>query len=253
MSRLRPDEARIRTFALTIAETTLAPPQPAGFEAFVTVNAGVVTMTQEARRRFIDSATGVFAASGTPFALTFDGRCELRIVYVCESLGLAKPGSLHVNRLLRALIERAASAGYLDPAVPREANLLDVLEDELRALEAAPAARALTLPADVRLRAAAELFLSADDRVTIAAAAAYAGMTARTFDRAFLRETGMTPRAWRAFAGLERAHAALTVGASVTDAGLACGYASTSAFIAAYRAAFGRTPGRVRPRSSQPR
>jgi AraC-like DNA-binding protein len=44
---------------------------------------------------------------------------------------------------------------------------------------------------------------------------------------------------------LNAAAAALANGATVTEAGLIAGYASLSAFIAAFARAFGATPGRV--------
>jgi AraC-like DNA-binding protein len=54
----------------------------------------------------------------------------------------------------------------------------------------------------------------------------------------------MTPRAWLQRARLRAATLALAFGASITEAGLASGYASLSAFIAAYRSVAGVTPGR---------
>ena len=53
----------------------------------------------------------------------------------------------------------------------------------------------------------------------------------------------MTFRTWRQRMRLVSALPALERGERVTDVALACGYDSTSAFIAAFRQQFGATPG----------
>lgn len=69
------------------------------------------------------------------------------------------------------------------------------------------------------------------------------GMSVRTLERQFLRETGMNLRSWRLRARLLEALPMLERGDAVTDVALACGYESTSAFIASFREFFGTTPG----------
>lgn len=69
------------------------------------------------------------------------------------------------------------------------------------------------------------------------------GVSLRTLERLFQRETGLSMRQWRTRARLLHALPQLERGDRVTDVALACGYESTSSFIAAFRAFFGRTPG----------
>jgi AraC-like DNA-binding protein len=52
----------------------------------------------------------------------------------------------------------------------------------------------------------------------------------------------MTFPQWRAQLRLQHALLSLATGASVTGTATTCGYASLSAFIAAFRDAFGSTP-----------
>jgi AraC-like DNA-binding protein len=66
----------------------------------------------------------------------------------------------------------------------------------------------------------------------------------RTLQRIFLEEKGLRFVEWRQRLRLIHAVTALNAGASVTEAGAAAGYASTSAFIAAFRAQMGETPAR---------
>jgi AraC-like DNA-binding protein len=66
--------------------------------------------------------------------------------------------------------------------------------------------------------------------------------------RCFAEETGMTIENWRQKARLIHSAAILAEGVGVSDASLACGYESSSAFIAAFRKQFGVTPRRFRLR-----
>ena len=66
----------------------------------------------------------------------------------------------------------------------------------------------------------------------------------RTLERRFVVETGSSLGRWRLRLRLTRALELLAAGMSVSDAGLAVGYASTSAFVAAFKRELGSTPGR---------
>lgn len=69
------------------------------------------------------------------------------------------------------------------------------------------------------------------------------GGDGKTLSRLFLHDTGLTFRAWRQRLRLLGALTPLENGERVTDVALACGYDSTSAFIAAFRQQFDATPG----------
>lgn len=69
------------------------------------------------------------------------------------------------------------------------------------------------------------------------------GVSVRTLERQFQRDTGMNMREWRLRARLLHALPLLERGDSVTDVALSCGYESTSSFIASFRRFFGTTPG----------
>jgi AraC-like DNA-binding protein len=61
----------------------------------------------------------------------------------------------------------------------------------------------------------------------------------------FIRETGLSFGLWRQKVRLLDSIRLLTEGKSVTEAALDVGYASVSAFIAAFRETFGYTPGKL--------
>src|SRR5262249_32489254 len=71
-----------------------------------------------------------------------------------------------------------------------------------------------------------------------------AGASRRTLERVFQKETGMSVGRWRQQARLLHAMRLLARGERVTAIALEVGYESSSAFIAAFSAALGTTPGR---------
>jgi len=148
---------------------------------------------------------------------------------------------LEVPPLVRELIRAVTSLPVdYDEAGPA-GRLVAVLLDQLAGL--AEVRFSLPLPVDGRLtRLAAELEQRPDDPRTLRELSAAAGLSARTMTRLFLRETGLTFRAWRRRLRLLKSLTGLEAGESVTAVALDSGYTSTSAFIAAFRREFGATP-----------
>jgi len=120
---------------------------------------------------------------------------------------------------------------------------MEILFDELSVLPASPID--LPMPRDARaLRAALSVRATPGSGHALADAARGAGASARTLERLFRDETGFSFGAWRQRARLLRALQLLAENESVTQAAIAVGYASTSAFVAAFRRELGVTPGR---------
>jgi AraC-like DNA-binding protein len=101
----------------------------------------------------------------------------------------------------------------------------------------------LQLPSDARLARAAHALLDdvGDDR-RLEDWAHFAGMSRRSFMRAFSAEVGMSFGRWRQQARLFAALEMLAQGKSVTEAAVAVGYDSVSAFIEMFRKMLGTTP-----------
>jgi AraC-like DNA-binding protein len=148
-----------------------------------------------------------------------------------------------VGTLLSALIVHIVSVGMLDRRCGEHDRLAGVLMDFIGAAKSMDLV--LPLPRDSRAqRLAGHLRAEPGERRDLEALASDAGASLRTLQRCFADETGMTIEAWRQKARLIQSAAALAEGASVTNAALACGYDSPSAYIAAFRKQFGVTPGR---------
>lgn len=145
-----------------------------------------------------------------------------------------------VSPLLRELI-RALHQEDIDASGQRllELALLDQLGRAKRA-----ATLGLTKPNDSRALAVADALEDdpADAR-TLAQFGVAVGASARTLQRIFVAETGSTFGRWRTQLRLQHGVVALGDGASVSEAAMRCGYREPSAFIAAFKQAFGTTPG----------
>lgn len=148
-----------------------------------------------------------------------------------------------VDALTRAIIAEAATIGDGYRENSTESRLLGVLHDRLAALRTDPLP--LAMPRDPRARRVCTALLEnpADDR-SLAEWGHVVGASSRTLSRIFVRETGVGFSAWVQRMRLSRALDLLEAGASVTATALDLGYASVSAFCAAFRRQFGRSPGR---------
>ncbi len=187
----------------------------------------------------------VWVPPGMAHTVATSSRAEMRSLYISEAQSVFRPARcvvLSVTPLARELILAAAA---LPPDYDEEGpagRLVAVLLDQLAGLP--QAGFSLPWPSDERLAAVCRALTDRPDDARLARDwAAEAGMTERTLGRRFLAETGMTFGAWRRRIRLLAALSLLEAGRSVTATGLECGYESTSAFIAAFREAFGITPG----------
>ena len=151
----------------------------------------------------------------------------------------ARAGAMSVSPLLRELVERATVIGMLDRRDPLEAALATLLVAELT--EVGPPPLAVPEPAGAPARRAAELLTTG---MTVAQAATAIGVGRRTLERVFRAETGLPAGRWRQYRLLLRGLEEVADGATVQDASVIAGYRTPSAYVSAFRAAFGTTPTR---------
>ena len=148
---------------------------------------------------------------------------------------------IEVPSLLRELIVYVVGSGGLDGSTTSDRALFRVLVDQLRVVPERPLS--LPMPADSRARRVAEAVLSnPGSSVSLDALVRRSGASARTMERTFLSQTGMTFGRWRQHARLHEAIRLLGEGHPVVTVALQVGYLSPSAFVSAFRKCFGRTP-----------
>jgi AraC-like DNA-binding protein len=188
----------------------------------------------------------VWIPAGVQHAVTMRGAVSMRTVYFAEDagVGLESTTVVNVSPLLREIVVHCATLGRLDVSDPHEARLAGLLVDLLAAVETVPLS--LPMPRDPRaVRVAEAVRRDPASSATVAMLARKAAAGARTVERLFLAETGMTFGTWRKQARLHHALVLLAQGVAVANVASEVGYSSPSAFIATFKTTLGTTPGRV--------
>lgn len=209
---------------------------------------GVMRITTDDAGFIVPPMHALWMPAGAPHQVVTEGSVAMRALFLREDAAAAGPGTatvLAVSALLRELILAACAEPLEWDQAGRAGHLAALILDEI--------ARAATLPfrvpepRDPRLKrlAAALRAAPASDR-TLEAWARFAGASPRTLERRFRAETGLSFARWRQTLRLAEAAARLAGGETPAQAAAAVGYASAPAFGAAFRAAFGITPGVAR-------
>ncbi|MFD0578189.1 AraC family transcriptional regulator [Dactylosporangium darangshiense] len=201
---------------------------------------GTVSISTGAGAWVLPSTRALWIPAGVEHAVDVSGPAVFRAVHIDRSPhGWSAPTVVAVTSLLREL------AAYLtDPALRgdarrrAEAVLLDVLRPVSAATLEVP------MPADERALAVARAILAdPSDARGLAAWGREAGASGRTLARAFTAETGLSFGRWRTNARLRAALFLLAAHTPVSVVSRRVGYGTPSAFIAAFRAALGVSPG----------
>jgi AraC-like DNA-binding protein len=187
----------------------------------------------------------VLIPAGTLHSIRMWGEVAGRSLYFLPSLRTVDECRvISVTPLLREMVDRVIEWRALDTRIATHQAMLTVLLYELSA--SAETQLSLLLPVDRRALAVARHLLDCPSAgESIDEVARLNGASKRTLERLFRSETGLSVGLWRQKARLLDSVRTLAEGASVTTVALESGYASLSAFIAAFRKTFGYTPGAV--------
>jgi AraC-like DNA-binding protein len=148
---------------------------------------------------------------------------------------------INVSPLLQQLIVHLCEHGKLSRRLRIHAHLINVLIDQLEAVETVPLQ--LPTPRDPRAaRVAAALQSDLGESRSVDWACKQAGASKRTIERLFRQETRLSLGKWRQQLRLLRSMQLLAAGEKITSAALEAGYSTPSAFIAMFRKALGTTP-----------
>ncbi len=205
---------------------------------------GVMTVDTSIGTWVVPPRRAVWIPAGFEHAIRTTGLVRMQTLYL-------HPGYRHlperccvidVTPLLRELILETMRLKMLADKVPEQARLAAVLLDQIIHRRENPLQ--FKLPTDARARRVAEnAMANLSATKSISELMHGSGASIRTIERLFLKESSMTFGRWltqvKALHALER----LAAGDSVTAAGLAVGYDSTSAFIAMFKRVLGKTPG----------
>ena len=208
--------------------------------------AGVMTVWTEFGAWVAPPHWAIWVPAGVNHQIRFSGDCGLRTLYLRPDAQDGLPAVcavVTVSPLLRELVLRVIQMGMLDGRLAPHRALALLIQGEIVRRDAA--AFDLPMPSGEATRRAAERMAAEEAHpLGVTALAGCVGLSPRTLERRFLAETGMTVAAWRRQARLLSALRRLAGGAPVKAAANAAGYASPSAFVNAFKGAFGATPGR---------
>ncbi|ASR36214.1 AraC family transcriptional regulator [Prauserella marina] len=166
--------------------------------------------------------------------------CSLYLAPEQCPLDWPEPTAVGIDGLLAELIEYLAR-GDLDAAARSRAEAL--LPDLLRPLPTRPID--VPAPSDERVQVvAAALLANPADQRSLSAHALAAGVSRRTMTRLFVHDTGMSFDQWRTQVRLRASLPLLAEGQPVSRVAHSVGYATASAFLAAFRRTVGTTPRR---------
>jgi AraC-like DNA-binding protein len=238
----------IRTLACTYYGGCHVEPHVHPWGQLIYAATGVMRVKAAGRLWLVPPARAVWAPAGLEHEIWARGDFAMRTLYISPALAASLPSEcvgLDVPPLLRELIVHIVGIGMLREDDPDHRALAQVAVGLLKSPQPLPSS--LPWPRDGRAVAAAERLLSDPSApAELEAVARASGASARTLQRLFLDETGFGYAEWRQRLRLLHAATLLGAGSSVTEAGLEAGYATTSAFIAAFKKQLGRTPARMR-------
>jgi AraC-like DNA-binding protein len=246
--RTRADEPHflVRTLAQTLPAGHRIERHRHDWHQLIYASAGLLHVWTERGSWIVPPHWAIFVPSGIVHSIRFAAPSDLRTLYLRPGWSELMPADcavIGVSPLLRELILRATRERMLDEREPAEAALATLILDEFRQAGAPP----FDLPQPISaplLRAAALMAANAHEAATSATLARAVGLGVRTLERQFLAETGLTPGRWRRQHDLLGALERLAVGVPIKQVAIKAGYATPSAFTAAFRTVFGTTPAR---------
>lgn len=251
----REDAILVRTLGLRLPGGHRIEPHRHAWHQLVYATEGVMTVESPDGGWVVPPERAVWIPARFEHSVRTTGRVHLETLYLrpvhlrpvypwpeCELTGPGACTVIGVTPLLRELILEAMRRRFLHADAPDESRLAAVIRDQIVASDVAPLR--VVHPTDPRARRVAER--ARDDlsaTLSIAGLARGSGASVRTIERLFVIETGVPFGRWLQRVKSLHALELLATGASVTEAALAVGYDSTSAFIAMFKRVHGTTPG----------
>ena len=215
-------------------------------DQLVYASRGVMTVRTSDGAWVVPTQRAVWIPAMIPHTITMSGTVAMRTLYLKPRLASKLPRGccvLNVSPLLKELILNACTLIALKKTIKSHLHLIDVIVDQLAAIQMVPLQ--LPSPSDPRSRRVADALLAdPSDRRPLAQISKLAGASKRTLERLFQEDVGMTIGKWRQQTRLMKAMQLLAEGAKVTHAALEAGYSTPSAFISMFKKSLGTTPAR---------
>jgi AraC-like DNA-binding protein len=207
---------------------------------------GVMTVSTSDGTWIVPPQRAVWIPARKPHRIVMSGVVAMRTLYL-------RPGTaktlreeccvVNVPPLLKDLILHACELQSLSRGSRREHHVIDILVDQLEAIETVPLR--LPNPSDERAQRVAQMLLAhPGNQRPLEHFCRLAGASKRNMERLFLKDVGMSLGRWRQQSRLTYALQLLAQGATVTNAALESGYSTPSSFISMFRKVLNTTPAR---------
>ncbi len=237
-------EAKVVALSADYADRHYVEPHSHNRSQLLYALAGVVMVSTGGGRWMVPPEHAIWLPAGVEHAVDMLGEVQMRSIYVRPGAIAGLPEDLRVvaiTNLMRSLIIEAMALPREEQLGSRGVLIQDLLLHEILNLPERPLA--LPLPANQRLALICRRFLEAPSPHTaIDEWASAAGMSRRSFTRAFRRETGIGLSMWRQQACMFAALPRLANGEPVTTVALDLGYESVAAFITMFKRMTGEPP-----------
>lgn len=224
----------------------VVPPHEHGRHQLIHALKGIMVVHANSGHWVVPPSRGLWMPAGMTHSIRCVGDLHMRSLYVQQDAApqlFSGCQVVAISPLMRELIRAAVDVAH--PYLPdsRDGRLMQLLLDELHALPSLP--MHLPMPTDRRvLKICQSLRERPEDSSTLADWAHRLQVNAKTIQRLFAAQTGMTFGQWRQQARLLRALELLASGEKILDIALTLGYESPSAFSTMFRKHFGQIPSR---------
>lgn len=214
---------------------------------------GVMRVQMHSAQFVLPPSNALLLPADIVHSITMEGRVAMRQLFLHPETACSvasAPRVMSVTPLLRELL--VALCGEPPDWQPegRGSHLVALIIGEIIRARTLPTK--LLLPRDPRVRSLVRSILDRPgDRRGLDMWADDLGASARTIDRVFIRETGLSFGQWRLQARLNAAFVLLMTNGNIARIATEVGFASSSAFGVAFRRTFGLTPGQARDLQNQ--
>ena len=241
ISRHGADEPAVRGYSVTHPPGVVLLPNEPGWNQLLYTASGAMTITVRTGMWTIPPHRALWLPDRARATVSNRSPVGVRSLYLSISLHALPdtPRAVSLPRFCRELLLHAVRCCPLDLDEPVDDALLTVLVDQLRRLPDAPLW--LSRPID---RRAVDFAAAATEEPGSGSEflARRVGASRRTLERIFRAETGFSLGSWRRRANILGSLDWLAAGGTVTEAAMAVGYSTPSAYVAAFKRELGATP-----------
>ena len=211
---------------------------------FISSATGALVVTTPQGAWVMPPQRGMWIPPDTVHEVRAVGALQMQSLYLEPAASAGLPHSCQVvgvSPFMRSLVAEAVTLPVLYDVAGRAGALMGLIQHELRRLPVLPLS--LPLPRRPELAERCRMFLrepQIHDAIDDWRRAA--GMSRRSFTRAFRQETGLSFVAWRQQAAIVVALPRLTAGEPITSVAMALGYDNPAAFTAMFKRLLGVSP-----------